>query len=175
MLGKAIIQKNLILYFHISNPLSMALQVNEQAPDFTLPSTSGTDFSLYKDLEGKPCVLYFYPRDFTRGCTSEACDFRDNITFFKGFDIDVLGISRDSIETHQKFREHYKLPFHLLADKSGQVCKAYKALVPLIGIPKRITYLLDKDKKIVAVFEKFFGAEEHIQSMIAAVKQLQVS
>lgn len=148
----------------------MALRVGDQAPNFTLPSTTGGDFNLYNDRKGKPCIVYFYPKDFTPGCTAEACDFRDNIEFFKQFDIDVLGVSRDDVETHLKFKAKHDLPFELLADTKGDVTKAFKATLPLVGMSKRITYLLDQNQKVVAVFEKLFGAKAHIQEMIKKVK-----
>jgi peroxiredoxin Q/BCP len=148
----------------------MALKVGDKAPDFTLPSTTGKDFTLYNDRKDKPCIIYFYPKDFTPGCTAEACDFRDNIEFFKQFDIDVVGISRDDVETHLKFKAKHDLPFELLADTKGQVTKAFKATMPLVGVSKRITYLLDKEQNVVAVFDKLFGAKAHIQEMIKKVK-----
>lgn len=148
----------------------MALKINTQAPDFTLPSTSGSDFTLSENMKGKPGIIYFYPKDFTPGCTQEACDFRDNIAYFKQFDIDVVGISRDTIETHQRFKKEHDLPFELLADKTGDVCKKYEALLPIVRVPKRVTYLLDKDHKIVATFDNLFGAKKHIQEMISKVK-----
>lgn len=148
----------------------MALKVNTQAPDFTLPSTSGSDFTLSESMKGKPGIIYFYPKDFTPGCTQEACDFRDNISYFKQFDIDVVGISRDTIETHQRFKKEHDLPFELLADTKGEICKKYDALLPIVRIPKRVTYLLDKEHKIVATFDNLFGAKKHIQEMINKVK-----
>lgn len=149
----------------------MALKVGTQAPDFTLPSTSGADLSLSKDMAGKPCIVYFYPKDFTPGCTKEACSFRDAFSEFKGLDIDVFGISRDDIPSHQKFKAEYDLPFDLLSDKSGEVCKSYKSLIPFVGVPKRITYLLDKEHKIAAVYDSMFDANGHIEQMIAEVKK----
>lgn len=150
----------------------MALKINTQAPDFTLASTSGEDFTLSVQAAGKPIIIYFYPKDFTRVCSQEACDFRDNITFFKDLDIDVVGISRDSISTHERFREHYQLPFHLLADTTGKVARSYDALIPLIGIPKRVTYLLNSQHQVIAVYENLFSAQGHIKEMIAKVKTI---
>lgn len=149
----------------------MALKINTLAPDFELPATNGTNVSLSKDLAGKPCVLYFYPKDFTPGCTKEACEFRDQFAAFRNLNIDVFGISRDDIASHQKFKEQHKLPFELLSDVSGKVCKAYEALIPIIGVPKRISYLLDAEHKIIAVYQDFFGAEEHIKAMLAKINQ----
>lgn len=150
----------------------MALSINTQAPDFKIASTSGQDFQLSVYLKDKPCILYFYPKDFTPGCTAEACDFRDNISYFKDLDIDVFGISQDNIETHLKFKEAYQLPFELLADTQSKVSKSYKATIPLIGLTKRITYLLDKNHTIVAVYENLFGAKQHIKEMIVKVKEI---
>ena len=151
---------------------NMALSENTQAPDFELASTSGENFILSKDSKDKPCIIYFYPKDFTPGCTAEACDFRDNISYFKNLDIDVYGISRDSVETHLKFKEAYNLPFDLLADENGVVAKDYQALIPLIGVTKRVTYLLDKNHTIAAVYEDLFGARKHILEMIEKVKMI---
>ncbi|MGB0525702.1 MAG: peroxiredoxin [Flammeovirgaceae bacterium] len=149
----------------------MALKLNSQAPDFTLASTGGGEITLSSDLAGKPCIIYFYPKDFTPGCTKEACSFRDHFEEFRGLDIDIFGISRDSIESHHDFKKKHNLPFELLSDPSGAVCKKYKALIPVVGVPKRITYLLDASHKIIAVNESMFDALGHIQAMIKEVKQ----
>lgn len=148
----------------------MALSKGSKAPDFQLASTEGRTFHLREHLAGRPCILYFYPKDFTPGCTQEACDFRDNFSFFRELDIDVIGISRDSVSTHEKFKEANRLPFELLADEKGEVSRKYEALVPLLGVNRRITYLLDKDHKVVASFESMFAAGKHIKRMVAAVK-----
>lgn len=148
----------------------MALNVGTKAPDFTLPSTSGEDFTLSKNLKNKACIIYFYPKDFTPGCNMEACGFRDNFEEFEGLDIDIVGISKDSIETHQRFINYYKLPFELLSDQSGEVLKKYEALIPFIGMPKRITYLLDTDHNIITSYENLFGAKKHIQEMLLKTK-----
>lgn len=148
----------------------MGLEINTKAPDFTLPSTTGKDFKLSKDQAGKPCIIYFYPKDFTRGCTQEACEFRDAHEMFRDYDIDIYGVSRDTIASHNKFRKKHELPFHLLSDKSGKMIREWKAMLPIVGVPKRITYLLDKDHKIVVVFDNLFGADKHIKEMIAQVK-----
>ncbi len=147
----------------------MALKIGSQAPDFTLASTSGKDFKLSKDLAGKPCILYFYPKDFTSVCTAEACDFRDNIAQFADMGVTVIGVSRDSVATHLRFKKSNDLPFELLADVEGKVSKAYQAQIPLIGMTKRITYLLDEHHRIATVYENLFGAKQHIQEMITKI------
>lgn len=149
----------------------MALKENSQAPDFTLDSTSGIPFSLSKSAKGKPLVIYFYPKDFTPGCTKEACEFRDSFEFFNGLDIDIYGISRDAVATHHEFRKAHNLPFHLLADEDGKVADLYDASVPIINFTKRITYLLDKNHKVAGVYQNLFGARKHIKEMISKVKE----
>jgi thioredoxin-dependent peroxiredoxin len=147
----------------------MALAKGIKAPEFSLPSTSDQIFTL-KDLIGKPLVLFFYPKDFTRGCTLEACEFRDQFSEFKELEIPVFGISRDDISTHEKFKKAYRLPFELLSDKEGKICQAYNALIPVLRIPKRVTYLLDENHHVAGVFEGIFENKAHVNAMI---KQLQ--
>ena len=148
----------------------MALKVGDKAPDFTLPSTSGKSFALHMDASNKPLILYFYPKDFTAGCTKDSGRCRDKREDLKDFDIDVYGISTDSIETHHKFREKYELPFDLLSDIDGYVSKKYQARLPILNVSKRITYLLDKDHRVAAVYSNLFGAEKHIHEMISQLK-----
>jgi len=148
----------------------MALALKSKAPDFTLPSTSGNSFTLSEDMAGKSCVIYFYPKDFTPGCTKEACSFRDSHHVLSNLDIPVFGISKDSIETHHKFKKEHQLPFELLSDTKGKVCKAYDALIPIIKVPKRITYLLNEAHKIEAVFDSMFDAAGHIKAILKAAK-----
>ncbi|MCS7018956.1 MAG: peroxiredoxin [Cytophagales bacterium] len=147
----------------------MALALYSQAPDFTLPSTSGKDFQLRRDMAGKPCILYFYPKDFTNVCTAEACSFRDHFEAFRNLEVAVLGISRDSLATHQQFKSRYQLPFELLADTDGKVAKLYRAVIPIIGMPKRLTYLLDAAHRIVAVHEAMLESSAHVRAMLQAL------
>jgi peroxiredoxin Q/BCP len=148
----------------------MPLKEKEPAPDFTLPSTSGKNFTLSKDLANKPGILFFYPKDFTPTCTKEACEFRDTFAAFRNLDIEVIGISRDDVATHQRFKEQYNLPFQLLADTDGKVAGLYKALIPVIKVTRRVTYLLNKNHQVAAVFENMFTAEKHIATMVEQVK-----
>lgn len=148
----------------------MAIKIGSQAPDFSLLSTSGKTFTLSVDKKDKPLILYFYPKDFTGVCTAEACEFRDMFSFFKEIDIDVIGVSKDSVDTHLKFKEVNRLPFELLADVDGNVAKAYDALMPIIKLTKRITYLLNSQHKILGMYENTFGATKHISEMIKKIK-----
>lgn len=144
----------------------MALKTGQKAPSLELPSTSGQNFSLKEDFKGKACLIFFYPKDQTKGCIQEVCSFRDNFRIFQQLDISIVGISRDDTKSHLQFKEDHQLPFELLSDRKGEVCKAYKALVPILGIPKRITYLLDKNHHITAVHEDFFDGKAHVAHMI---------
>ena len=145
----------------------MALKKGSKAPDFVLESTSGEKFRLSKNL---PCIIYFYPKDFTPGCTEEACSFRDGFSELRGLDVNVFGISRDSISSHRKFKEEHNLPFELLSDKSGEVCKQYDALVPIVKVPKRVTYLIDDNQTIITAYSDMFGAKKHLQEVIKELK-----
>ena len=149
----------------------MALQIGQKAPDFKLNSTSGQILKMSEDLKGKAFILYFYPKDFTRGCTAEACEFRDQFEAFRNLDVPVLGVSRDDIPTHEKFKKAYKLPFELLSDSDGKVCKSYDALIPLIKMPKRVTYLIDEKHEIAGVFSDMFESKGHIESMLSKLKK----
>ncbi|WPR76607.1 peroxiredoxin [Algoriphagus sp. NG3] len=149
----------------------MALKTGSTAPEFRLKSTGGKTINSSVDLKGKAFILYFYPKDFTKGCTAEACEFRDQFEAFRDLDIPVLGISKDDIETHERFKKEHKLPFDLLSDPSGEVCKSYDALIPLIKMPKRVTYLIDKDHKIAAVFSDMFESKGHIEAMLKKLQK----
>lgn len=144
----------------------MPLQENQKAPDFELDSTSGQSFQL-SEQRGEAIILFFYPKNFTKVCTAEACEFRDAFSEFRNVNCRVMGISQDSIASHHKFKKENKLPFELLSDPKGKVAKLYKARVPVIGMNRRITYLLDKELKVRAVYDNMFAAEQHVKQMIA--------
>ncbi len=148
----------------------MALKIGAKAPEIILRSTSGKKFVLSQDLKARACVIYFYPKDFTRVCTKEACDFRDQFEVFKGLDVPVIGISRDDIKTHLKFQKENKLPFELLSDLNGKVCIAYDALIPIVRMPKRVTYLLDKEHIIQGVYSDMFDSKKHVDEMLSKLK-----
>ena len=102
----------------------MKVQIHQPAPDFSLPDQDGKIHKL-SDYKGKWVLIYFYPKDDTPGCTVEACGIRDNFPKFQNSDLIVLGISKDSVASHKKFAEKYKLPFTLLADEAKEVIQAY--------------------------------------------------
>lgn len=153
------------------------LQVGDQAIDFTLPAQNGQEITL-SDFCGKMVVLYFYPRDLTPGCTTEACDFRDYSPEFNKLNTEIIGISRDPISKHQKFSEKYQLPFLLLSDEEGQVCEKYGVLKEknmfgrkVLGI-ERTTFVLDETGKIVQVYRKV-RVKDHVKEVLSFVKETQ--
>jgi peroxiredoxin Q/BCP len=148
----------------------MALSVGDIAPDFTLPSTSGSDFHLHEQAKGTPTILYFYPKDFTAVCTEQACAFRDYFDFFKKLDVKVVGINRDDMSTHLRFQKEYALPFELLTDADGKVCKSYDSLIPFVGVVSRNTFILGKNLKIAAIYKSLFANGKEIRSLIEKLK-----
>src|SRR5881409_4421448 len=116
------------------------LEVGRQAPDFTALTTTGQTIHL-SDYRGKKVVLYFYPKDDTPGCTVESCGLRDQYQKIRELGAEVLGVSVDSVESHQKFTEKFHLPFQLLADTDKSITKAYGVLNDKSNMVRRVTFL----------------------------------
>ena len=146
------------------------MQLYNKAPNFRTASTSGAVFELDKDAAGQPCILYFYPKDFTPICTIEACEFKSTFDFFSSMDIKVYGISKDDVDTHLKFKKAHRLPYDLLADPEGEVASLYDAYNPNIKFTKRITYLLDAQHRIVFISNNIFEDASGIEQMIQELK-----
>lgn len=152
----------------------MPLREGDKAPDFSLPASNGKTVSL-KDFAGKKVVLYFYPKDNTPGCTKEACSFRDyNAELAKGGAV-VLGVSADSVKSHQGFASKYNLPFLLLADEGARVATAYGAWGQktlygrkFMGM-HRMTFLIDERGTIARVWPKV-KPDNHGEEVLAAVQ-----
>jgi peroxiredoxin Q/BCP len=152
------------------------VEAEQRAPDFTLPADDGTQVKL-SALRGKPVVLYFYPRDDTPGCTTEACSFRDRQTDLTKLGVTVLGVSTDDLESHQKFRDKFHLNFPLLADTDHRVAEQYGAWREKTRFGKtsmgiqRSTFVIDA-KGVVRKMWKNVTVEGHDQQVIEAVKAL---
>jgi len=138
---------------------AMSVNVGDKAPSFTLPADGGGKVSL-KDFKDKTVVLYFYPKDDTSGCTAEACAFRDALPDFSKVKAEIIGISRDPVKSHDKFKAKYDLPFPLASDEDGKVCEAYGTWVEksmygrrYMGI-ERSTFLIDGKGVIRNVWRK---------------------
>ena len=148
------------------------LQVGQSAPDFTLTTTSGKSFRLSKQ-RGRHVVLYFYPKDDTPGCTAEACSFRDQYEDFQDLGAEVVGISSDSENSHQKFTAKHNLPFELLADTGGLVRKLYEVPRALLGLlPGRVTFVIDKKGVIQYIFNSLSGATDHVSNAMDVLRGL---
>jgi len=130
------------------------LKIGDQAPDFTAQDQAGETHQL-ADYKGKWVLLYFYPRDNTPGCTTEACTLRDNYTDFKKIDAVVLGVSTDSVKSHANFAGKYKLPFTILADADKKIVRAYGAS----GLIRRISYLINPAGQIAKAYGHVKPAE----------------
>lgn len=147
----------------------MELMEGMEAPDFCLNNYEGKKVCL-KDFKGNWVILYFYPKDMTPGCTKQACDFRDNYSFFKEKNIPVIGISRDDEKSHKKFSEKYNLNFPILSDINSEVCKKYGVLVEknmygkkVVGI-ERSTFIINPEGKIEKIYRKV-KVENHIKEL----------
>ncbi|MDH3349925.1 MAG: peroxiredoxin [Gammaproteobacteria bacterium] len=151
---------------------SEQITVGQSAPEFELPDQDGQLHSL-EDYRDQWVVLYFYPKDETPGCTTEACEFRDNIFAFKALNAQILGVSLDDVESHQKFAENHGLPFPLLADTRGQAAEAYGVKTKMFGmtVAKRQTFLIGPDGTLAKHYTKVKPAE-HSAQVLADLKAL---
>jgi thioredoxin-dependent peroxiredoxin len=154
----------------------MTVTVGKIAPDFTLPTDGGGKIAL-KSLRGQTVVIYFYPKDDTTGCTAQACGFRDALPKFGKINATVIGISRDSVASHDKFKTKYKLPFTLASDDKGAVTERYGVWVEksmygrkYMGI-ERSTFLID-DKGVVRQEWRKVKVPGHVDEVLKAVKAL---
>jgi peroxiredoxin Q/BCP len=126
-----------------------------------------------KDYRGKNVVvLYFYPKDFTSGCTTEACSFRDDYALYQTKGVVVIGVSLDSVESHSKFSEKYALPFAILSDRNKEVAKAYGVLGIGGLLTKRVTFIIDKNGRITHIFPKV-DVKKHSEEVLKAIEELQ--
>jgi len=150
------------------------MNIGNQAPDFTLKNQNGEDIRL-SDFVGKNVVLYFYPKDMTPGCTTQACDFRDQHENFKDSDTIILGVSPDPVERHQKFVGKHSLPFHLLADEDHQVAELYGVwqLKKMFGREYygivRSTFIIDKEGILQKEFRNV-RVKGHVEKALTFVK-----
>ena len=148
------------------------VQVGDVAPDFTLPSQSGEQVSLHDLVSRGPVVLYFYPKDETPGCTTEACTFRDSHEVFKEAGAEVVGVSSDSVASHERFASRHRLPFTLLSDAGGRLRKRYGVRATLGIIPGRVTYVIDRAGVVRHVFSSQTGAHRHVKEALRALGEI---
>jgi thioredoxin-dependent peroxiredoxin len=151
------------------------VETGKRAPDFKLPASSGKDVQL-SDFKGKNVVLYFYPKDMTPGCTTQACDFRDKHADFEKQNTLILGISPDPLSRHDKFIEKYGLPFLLLADEEHKVAELYGVWKlkknfgkEYMGI-ERSTFIIDEDGNIAKEYRKV-KVKDHVEEALAFIEE----
>lgn len=153
----------------------MSVTIGNKAPDFTLRASNGEEVSL-SDYKGQNIVLYFYPKDMTPGCTTEACDFRDYAAEFENINTVILGVSPDPIKKHQKFIDKHGLPFLLLADEDKKAAEVYNVWQLKKNFGKeymgivRSTFIIDKDGKLVKEWRKV-KVKDHVKEALNYIKE----
>ncbi len=150
----------------------MALQVGDKIPNFSAKDSNGNNFESSSVIGKKPVVFYFYPKDNTPGCTAQACSFRDQYEDFQDLGAEVIGISSDSIASHEKFIQRYKLPFVLLSDSDKKIRNLFGVKANLFGLlPGRVTYVADKNGIIQLVFDSLM-ATNHIPKALEIITKI---
>ena len=153
----------------------MSLGKGDTAPDFDVTASDGRRFQLASLKGKKNVVLYFYPKDFTAVCTAEACGFRDNYAALQGRDTEVIGVSLDDDASHGSFAKKHELPFALVSDPEKKLARSYGAyggLRALFGRVTRVTFVIDKQGKIAAVFDSQLFAGDHVQGARKTIEAL---
>jgi len=149
------------------------IEVGSTIPSFELKDQCGNVFYIDSVLGKKNLVIYFYPKDDTPGCTKEACSFRDQFAVFEDADAQIIGISGQSVESHMKFSKKYNLNYSLLSDHNNKVRKLFGVPSNLFGlIPGRVTYVVNKESKVIFMFNSQTNAEQHVEETLNILKEL---
>ncbi len=153
----------------------MRLKEGDKIPGFSAIDTNGNLFNIDSVLGNKPIVIYFYPKDNTPGCTVQACSFRDQYQDFVDLGAEVIGVSSDSVISHQKFSDAHNLPFILLSDNNQVIRNSFGVPSGLLGlIPGRVTYVVDKKGIIKMIFDSSLMPAKHIAKALEAIKKLMI-
>lgn len=152
--------------------MDLKLSVGDRAPDFTLKAQNGREVSLHDFAGTRNVVLYFYPKDFTMGCTAEAKTFSENYDEVIRMGAEVLGVSSDSTESHGSFAEACKVNFPLLSDSGGKLRDAYGVKASFGFVPGRVTFVIDKEGVIRHIFSSQVRPRQHVEEAIGALKSL---
>jgi peroxiredoxin Q/BCP len=150
----------------------MKVNVGDKAPDFTLLSQRGESVTLSQFFGKKNIVLYFYPKDESKGCTRQACEFRDKYEVYTDLGAEVIGVSSDDVNSHRSFADKHNLPFILLSDTKKKIRKLYGIASTLGIIPGRVTFIIDKKGIVRYVFSSQFQPKKHIHESLEALKNL---
>lgn len=146
------------------------MKKGDSVPNISLKDQNGNNFS-FEELKGKPFVVYFYPKDFTPGCTKEACNFRDGYEEFQALGAEVIGISADSEDSHSGFADKYRLPYILLADENKKARRAFDVKSNLLGLlPGRETFIFDKNGILLHKFNSM-NASRHMPEALAVLRK----
>ena len=149
------------------------LEIGSLTPDFELPDQDGKPFRIKQHLGNKNMVIFFYPKDETPGCTIEACTFRDAYEDFKEYHAEIIGISNDGTESHRRFADNHRLPFTLLSDPDGKVRNLFGVPRSFLGLlPGRTTYIINKEGRIVHIFNNQVDARKHVEIALEILKKL---
>jgi peroxiredoxin Q/BCP len=159
------------IIFSAATTFAAMPKAGDAAPLFTGQDQDGRTFNLADHVGKKIVLLYFYPKDFTGGCTKEACGFRDRVGDLQTNNVEVIGVSHDSVDSHKKFADEYKLNFTLIADPDGKIIAAYDAKMSMLGMSKRVSFLIGLDGKIVHVTDAM-SPQPHFDEMKAAIAGL---
>lgn len=146
------------------------LKVGDLAPDFTARDQHGATLTLGGLLARGRLVLYFYPKDFTPVCTAQACTFRDASTELGTLSVNVVGVSGDKEDSHQRFAEKHGVPFSLIADPERRLIKLYGASMPILNRTLRVTYVIDTDRRILGAFHHELSAAKHLSDVKAVLE-----
>jgi peroxiredoxin Q/BCP len=151
----------------------LKVKVGDKAPDFTLLSQMGDNVTLSEYFGKKNIVLYFYPKDESPGCTREACSFRDSYEELANLGAEVLGVSGQSVQSHNSFATHHGLPFILLSDEGNAVRELYGVPSTMGILPGRVTYIIDKKGIVRHIFSSQTQAQRHVEEAKNALKKIE--
>tara|TARA_B100000965_G_scaffold384241_1_gene384234 strand:+ start:337 stop:789 length:453 start_codon:yes stop_codon:yes gene_type:complete len=146
------------------------LQIGDCIPSFSLKNQEGEDVSISAQ-DGRARIIYFYPKNETKVCTAEACNFRDWYDEFLQLGYQVIGISSDSVSSHQKFKSRHQLNFELLSDPNGKVRKLFGATTLFGILPQRSTFAIDKNGVILHRYDALFESDKHVDEMLEVIKK----
>lgn len=150
----------------------MKVRVGDRAPDFSLPNQSGEVVSLGDFIGKRTIVLYFYPKDFTMGCTAETKTFTEKYDEFRKMGAEIIGVSSDTVESHESFASECKAPFLLLSDQGAKVRSLYGVASSLGLIPGRVTYVIDTNGIVRGIFSSQLNPKKHVKEAIETLRSI---
>jgi peroxiredoxin Q/BCP len=158
---------------NVSKKTNKSVKVGDKAPNFELKDQNGKVVRLSELYDRSSVVLYFYPKDNSPGCTTQACTFRDQYEVFKDRGAEVLGISSDSVASHRKFGAKYNLPFSILSDTNGKIRKLYGVKSTIGLIPGRVTFIIDRKGMVRYTFSSQLNVKEHVDKALEILLELE--